>query len=107
MIRFILAKVLGTAKKICNPLARFRGGLTRYAVALLAVVYPDYKGEQGLIQPGCYFGFFFLLILLSQATTMARDVDKNCTDFIDLITGLLGGAMPTDIAEIPHMMHKR
>ena len=107
MIRFILAKVLGTAKKICNPLARFRGGLTRYAVALLAVVYPNYKGERGLIQPGCYFGFFFLLSLMFQATMMAQDGDNNCTDFTELITDLLGGAMPTDITEIPHMMHKR
>ena len=90
-----------------SKLMTCRGGLTRYAVHLLAVVYPDYKGERGLIQPGCYFGFFFLLILLSQATTMAQDGDKNCTDFIDLITGLLGGAMSTDITEIPLMVHKR
>ena len=83
------------------------GELTHYAVYLLAVVYPDYEGERGLIQPGCYFGFFFLLILLFQATVMARDGDTNCTDFTDLITGLLGGAMPTDITEIPHIMHKR
>ena len=90
-----------------SKLMTCRGKLTRYAEDLLATMYPDYEGERGLILPGCYFGFFFLLILLFQATVMSKDGDQNCTDFTDLITDLLAGAWPSDITEIPHIMHKR
>ena len=92
-----------------SSLMAFDGELTDRAVKLLLIVYPVVPEghERGLIQPGCYYGFFFLLFLLYQATVMHQSGVTGCnTDYTVLITKLLG-AWPATVTKIPEMMHKR